>query len=223
MFTPPIWITNFKNDERAIGQNAVKLAKIHEQVARDTGISIAVAVSPVDIFRIAKEVSIPVISQHVDAIDFGKFTGHILPQAVWMAGATATLLNHSECRIDLQVMENTVAVAQKCNLKRIICAENVEEVERFSGLDPDFLAFEPPELIGSKVASVSSQKPDSIKESISVARKIPLLVGAGINSPNDVSVAMKFGVAGFLVSTAIVKSNNPEAALRRFVDAMKIA
>ena len=89
MIKTPIWITNFKNEELATGANAVKLAKIHEKVAQDTGVHIGVAVSPVDLFRVASEVSIPVFSEHIDPIDYGKFTGHILPQAVKKAGAKA--------------------------------------------------------------------------------------------------------------------------------------
>jgi len=86
-------------------------------------------------------------------------------------------------------------------------------------LDPDFLAYEPPELIGSRSASVASENPKSIAESVSVARDIPLLVGAGVNSPEDVKVALKLGAKGFLVATAIVKAPNPEKALLELVSA----
>lgn len=219
MFKTPIWITNFKNYENAIGTNAVKLAKIHEKVAKETGATICIAVSACDVFRVSQEVSIPVFAQHVDAIDYGKFTGHILPQNIKKAGAVGTLLNHSERRIEFDVLQNTASCAQKANLARIICAENPDEIEKFTELDPDFVALEPPELIGSTTKSVASESPASITEAIKKSRGIPVLVGAGINSVEDVKIALKLGAAGFLVATAITKCSDPEKALRDFVSA----
>lgn len=216
----PIWITNFKNYEQSAGQHAVDLAQIHQKVANETGKSIAVAVSPLDIYRVSQEVKIPVLSQHIDAIDFGKHTGAILPQGVKRAGGVGTLINHSEARLEKQVLHETVGLAQKSGLIRIICAESPEEVEEAAALDPDFIAFEPPELIGSTTASVASAHPESITRSVRLARGIPLLVGAGVSSIEDVKVSLELGAQGFLAATAIVKAADPEAALKKLVSAM---
>lgn len=220
MLQKPLWITNFKNYEQSIGTNAVELAKIHERVAKKTGASIAIAVSPVDVYRVASEVSIPVFSEHVDGCDYGKFTGHILPQAIKKAGGVGSLINHSERRLEVDQIGHATACAQKASLCRVICAENPDEVEQLSEFDPDFIAYEPPELIGSTTASVSTEEPESIAESVARSKGIPLLVGAGINSVEDVKVAMSLGAKGFLVATAIVKSKDPEKALTEFVEAM---
>ncbi len=219
MLPKPLWITNFKNYEQATGENAVRLAKIHEQVAKETGASIAIAVSPLDIYRVSQAVSIPVFSQHTDLADYGKFTGHILPQLIKKSGGVGTLINHSEKRIDPEILKNTLALAQKSSLIRVVCAENPDEVEIFAEYDPDFIAFEPPELIGSTGASVSSENPESIAESVAKSRGIPVLVGAGINSVQDVKTALELGAQGFLVATAIVKAENPAKKLREFVEA----
>ncbi len=219
MFPTPIWITNFKNYESTTGENALKMARIHEKVAKETGKSIGIAVNIVDLCRVAREVSIPVFAQHTDAIDYGKFSGHILPQAVQKAGAVGTLLNHSERRLEWDELKSCASCAQKATLTRIICAENPEEIEEFAGLLPDFLAFEPPELIGSTGASVANSKPQSIADSVKVAKGIPLLVGAGINSVQDVKVSLELGAKGFLVATAITRSSDPERDLRNFVSA----
>ncbi len=218
MLKTPLWITNFKNYSESTGENAVKLAKIHEKVAKETGASIAIAVSPLDIYRVSKEVNIPVFSQHVDLADYGKYTGHILPQLIKKSGAVGTLINHSEKRVEREILKNTLALSQKASLVRVVCAENPDEVEYHAEYDPDFIAFEPPELIGSTGASVSSENPDSIVESVTRSRGIPILVGAGINSVSDVEIALKLGAKGFLVATAIVKSDDPEKALRKFVE-----
>ena len=219
MLKTPLFITNFKNYEQATGQNAVKLAKIHQKVAEDTGASIGVAVNPIDLYRVKQAVNIPVFAQHVDPIDYGSFTGHTLPQALKKAGAIGSLLNHSERRLDRDTLTNALACAQKSSLVRILCAESPEEAEELIQLDPDFLAFEPPELIGSSSKSVSSEEPDSIKKVVASSAGVPILVGAGVNCADDIKVALELGAQGFLVASAIVKSRNPEKSLRELIAA----
>lgn len=219
MLKTPLFITNFKNYEQATGQNAVKLALIHQKVAEDTGASIAVAVNAIDLHAVSQAVQIPVFAQHVDPVDYGSFTGHILPQALKKAGAIGSLLNHSEHRLDHDILTNALACAQKSSLIRILCTESPEEAEQLIQLDPDFLAFEPPELIGSSSKSVSSEAPESIKKVVEMSSGIPIIVGAGVNCPADIEVALKLGAQGFLVASAIVKSRNPKKALREFIAA----
>jgi triosephosphate isomerase len=219
MLKTPIFITNFKNYEQAIGQNAVKLALIHQQVAEDTGASIAVAVNPIDLQAVSEAVSIPVFAQHVDPIDFGSFTGHILPQALKRAGAIGSLLNHSERRLDPEFLTNAMACAQKASLVRVLCTESPEEAEKLIQLDPDFLAFEPPELIGSSSKSVSTEAPESIAKVVAMSSGIPIIVGAGINKPEDIKIALKLGASGFLVASSVVKSKNPAKTLKEFINA----
>jgi len=219
MLKTPIFITNFKNYEQAIGQNAIKLALIHQKVAEDTGASLAVAVNPIDLYAVSQAVSIPVFAQHVDPIDYGSFTGQVLPQALKRAGVIGSLLNHSERRLDPENLTNAMACAQKSSLVRILCTESPEEAEDLIQLDPDFLAFEPPELIGSSSKSVSSEAPESIKKVVEMSSGVPILVGAGINKPEDISIALKLGASGFLVASSVVKSKNPAKTLKAFISA----
>ncbi len=222
MLSTPIFITNFKNYEVAIGANAVKMAKMHEQVAKDLSVNIAVAVATPDIHRVSQAVSIPVFAQHIDPIDYGNFTGRILPQGVKKSGAVGTLLNHSERRLDPEVLSDSAACAQKSSLIRVVCAENPEEIEKLSELDPDFLAFEPPELIGAPgKISVATEEPKSIANSVEVSRGIPVLVGAGVCCAKDIEVALALGAKGFLVASAVIKAANPEKKLREMVEVMK--
>ncbi len=215
----PIWITNFKNYKTSVGDNGVQLAKIHERVAKETGVNLAVAVSPIDVYRISRAVSIPVLVQHIDPVDFGKGTGNILPESAVQAGAMGTLLNHSERRLSPDVVATSCEYGRRANLLTILCAENEEEVGVFSALKPDFLAFEPPELIGSSTDSVASSKPRSIEMSVRAAQGVPLLVGAGIKSSEDVRISLELGARGFLVASAITKADDPESILRELVSA----
>ncbi|MFW5746967.1 MAG: triose-phosphate isomerase, partial [Nanoarchaeota archaeon] len=107
----PLILVNFKTYETGTGDHALRIAKLCEEVANETGVSIAIAVQPTDLRMIAEAVQIPVFAQHVDGISFGSNTGHILPHAIKQAGASGTLLNHSEDRYS---DENLTAAMKAC-------------------------------------------------------------------------------------------------------------
>ena len=156
----------------------------------------------------------------VDAIDYGKHTGSILPQSVRISGGVGTLINHSECRLEKNLLAETVGFAQKADLVRVVCAESPDEVEELVEVGPTFIAFEPPELIGSTTASVATAHPESIARSVRLARGVPMLVGAGVSSVEDVKTSIELGAKGFLAATCIVKAKDPEAKLTELVMAM---
>src|SRR5207302_11406164 len=101
----PHIIVNFKTYIEATGKRAVQLAKIANQVSKDSGVTIAVAPQFTDLKSVTEAVEIPVFSQHVDSIKPGAYTGHILAEAVKAAGASGTILNHSERRIKISEIE----------------------------------------------------------------------------------------------------------------------
>jgi len=92
------------------------------------------------------------LRQHIDEIDFGKNTGFLLPESVKQAGAEATLLNHSEHRLDFDLLKSSIERAKQAELKTVVCARDVEDAKKIAHLNPDFIAIEPPELIGTKTS-----------------------------------------------------------------------
>ncbi|MEM3127043.1 MAG: triose-phosphate isomerase [Candidatus Woesearchaeota archaeon] len=211
----PIIIVNFKTYRESTGKNAVKLARICDYVAKTTGKNIAIAVSAPDIFSVKKEVDIPVLAQHVDAKEFGANTGAILPEAVKEAGAFGTLLNHSEKQIPIKTLKQTIDRCKENNLLTVVCAKDDKVSERIATLKPDYVAMEPPELIGGKI-SVSTAHPDLIKKTVEKMEKyqIKTICGAGIHTKQDVSAAIKLGTVGILVASGVVKHKDPEKELR---------
>ncbi len=212
----PVIIVNFKTYSEATGASAVKLAKICEKVARQENVEIAVAVQAADIAAVAKAVSIPVFAQHVDSISYGKNTGFILPESVKTAGASGTLLNHAEHKLDYRVLESAVKICRKLKLTTVVCAANNREASIVAGFSPDFIAVEPPELIGTLV-SVSKASPEVVASSIAAVKRvknIPVLCGAGVANGEDIRKAIELGTRGVLVATAVDKAKNPESALK---------
>ncbi len=209
-------IVNFKTYERATGEDAVRLARACALVARERNADIRVAVQAADIYRVASQVAIPVYAEHVDPINPGRNTGFILPEDVKREGAVGTLLNHSEHRLDPDTLARAVQEARGAGLRVIICAKNAEEAASLSLLSPEFVAVEPPVLIGGEV-SVSTAKPGLIRRAARLV-KAPLLVGAGIHDSRDVRTALSLGARGVLVASCVTRAPDPRLALERLLD-----
>ena len=216
----PIVAINFKTYEEATGQKALELALICDEVARETKAEIIICVQAVDIYRIKQYVSIPVYAQHIDPIDSGNNTGRILPLAVENAGADGTLLNHSENRLRVDIIEESIQSAKKHGLKTIVCANDAIVGQAVFSMEPDFVAVEPPELIGGNI-SVSSAKPSIIKDSVGRICKLggyhKVLVGAGVKNNKDVKKSLKLGARGVLLASGITKAKNPRKVLEELV------
>lgn len=209
----PIIIINAKNYAQSTGENAIKLAKKCEQIVNKHNADIRIAVSALDLALVCKKVSIPVYLEHADPIKYGQDTGFILPALAKKYGACGILINHSEHRISKQQIAQLIGICRREKLKYIICAKDSKEAKILDTFGPEFLAVEPPELIGGDI-SVSTSKPELIKKSVSAIRKGKLLVGAGIKNANDVHIALKFKAKGVLVASGVCKAPNQSKAIK---------
>lgn len=206
---------NFKTYRKAAGEKAVALAKTCQEVREKTGIKIIPIVQTVDLWRIRQKVKIPLWVQHVDWQEEGKFTGFINPEALIQAGVSGTLLNHSEHRLSFAVIEKTVARIKqlKEEFKVMICAKNLKEIVKLKRLKPDFLAYEAAELIASKTRSVARAHPRIIFLAVRKAQGLPVIVGAGIKSSEDVKIGLEKGAAGILVASSVILAHSPKKKL----------
>jgi len=215
----PLYVINFKAYPQGIGKRAIELAKTLDEVAGETGEKIIIAVQPTDIARIVDKVEIPVFAQHVDPITPGPHTGSIPMEAIIEAGASGTLLNHSEKRLRVCDVAGVVRRAREMGIKTIVCAGDEYEAGAISRLKPDYVAIEPPELIGGNV-SVSRAKPEVISRGLRAVSPVPLLVGAGVKTCEDVKKAIELGASGVLVASGIVKAENPRNAMLKLIGRM---
>ncbi|MEE9323815.1 MAG: triose-phosphate isomerase [Candidatus Aenigmarchaeota archaeon] len=211
----PILLINLKTYEEGTGENALDIAKAADSLAGND-VEIVIAVQPADIRKISDSVKIPVFSQHVDPIVYGSNTGWTLPESVKTAGATGTLLNHSERQTDLETIRKSLARCKDIGLRTVVCAGTPEKAKEVASLKPDYIAIEPPELIGGDI-SVSKAKPEVITQSIekvNSVENIPVLCGAGVKDKEDVKKAIELGAKGILVASGVAKSENPEEAIK---------
>lgn len=206
----PCLIVNFKAYDEATGASSIDLAGILAKVKEETGQEV-VAVPQ---FFELKDVAgvLPSFAQHVDPVGFGSNTGSVLPEGAKAAGAAGTLINHSERRVGLEIIEKAVARAKEAGLVVCVCAADAEEAGKIAAFGPDMIAVEPPELIGSGI-SVSKAQPEVISDSVdaikAVNEGIHVLCGAGVSTGEDVRKAVELGAEGVLVASAIVKAQDP--------------
>ena len=143
---------------------------------------------------------------HVDNEDVGPSTGFFVPEIARACGAVGSIINHSEHRIEMTSIATLVDRMRKLGMTSIVCAQEPHEVMEISAFKPDFIAIEPPELIGSGRA-VSKENPAIITKSIQVAgSRSSIICGAGITDKDDVTKAMELGSHGILVASSIVKA-----------------
>ncbi|MFQ5838280.1 MAG: triose-phosphate isomerase [Thermoplasmata archaeon] len=212
----PLLIINFKAYGEALGQDAVRLARLCEELSQDTGKAVAVAPAMTHLALIAREVEVPVLAQHCDNLEAGSFTGWVPVEAVKAAGAAGTLLNHAERRLQLSDLEALVRRCGALGLETVVCADNLPVARACAALGPDFVAIEPPELIGGDV-SVTTAEPQVILDAVEavngVSRDVGILCGAGVKTGRDVSKALELGTQGVLLSSGVVKATSPKEAL----------
>jgi triosephosphate isomerase len=218
-FIEPFLLINFKTYLEATGKRAVDLSLKIEQVAKYNGVQVGVAPQFCDIEQVATHVEIPVYAQHIDAIEAGAKTGHVLAESVKAAGGTGTLINHSERPVELVDVGKSVERARGVGLSSIVCAGTIALAVAVASAKPDMVAIEPPELIGSGRA-VSKERPEIVSDSVSKIRAtnpdVKILCGAGVTTGDDVYAALKLGAHGVLVASGVVKAPKPEDVVDDF-------
>lgn len=198
-------VINFKAYDNAVGEKSEKIIEASRKASDDTGELVIVCPQPEDLFRAE---NVEAFAQHVDGVEPGSHTGSILAKGVKDAGASGTLINHSENRLRDRAIEASVNAADSLGLETIVCAQSPEECEKYSGFNPDYIAFEPPELIGGS-NPVSEAEPGLIEKAVEkTGKNVGTLTGAGIKSRKDVEKSIELGCEGVLVASGVVKAND---------------
>ncbi len=217
--TPPFILINFKSYREGAGNNAGRIAEAAEMVMQESGVRIGVAPQFTELHPFCKHYEIPVFAQHIDAVE-GAFTGHVPAFTVRAAGCTGTLINHSERRLTIADIEACVTAARFNHLESVVCTNNAGVSAAAAAFGPDYVAVEPPELIGSGI-SIAKADPEIIKSSVEmvhcVNKGVKVLCGAGIQTGECVKTAADLEADGVLLSSGVVKAKDPKAVLRDLV------
>jgi triosephosphate isomerase (TIM) len=211
-----LFVLNLKAYPRVGGDAAIAFARTLFERSEQQGVSCAIAPPLAEIGRVAREVAIPVLAQHVDSFEPGPRTGFLVPESLAEAGGRGSLVNHSEHPLSARKVEETVDRLRATGLVSVVCAGTVREAARLAGPRPPYLAVEPPELIGGKI-SVAEARPEIISGTVeAVLARSPesvVLCGAGVHDRRDVKKAIELGSAGILVASAVATAKEPGRAI----------
>ena len=200
----------------------VAVAEAAHGVATETGVRIAVAPQAAQLDRVAAT-GVETWAQHVSPVDHGSHTGSTLAEAAADAGATGTLLNHSERRLKLADIDAGLRAAERAGLETVVCANNPRQIGAATALEPDAVAVEPPELIGTGTP-VSTADPGLVEGAVEAAaavdEDVPVLCGAGISTGDDLLAARELGSEGVLLASGVAKADDPRAALTDLVSGL---
>lgn len=212
-------IVNFKTYPQATGEKAVALASICHEVAEETGVKVIIGLQATDIFRVASQIKIPIFSQHLDPVEPVRNTGLITSLALKKAGASGVFLNHSEHPyFDFSELEKAIHMAKNEGLETLVFCKNIEIAKKIDMSKPNYLALEEPSLIAKKAMVKFHQYHQIIREFIESIKSIPLL-GAGMQTREDVFASLKIGIKGIVFSSAFVKAKDPKQILLSFASA----
>lgn len=215
-------LINFKIYKETFGEKAIELAKICKKVMQETGVKIIPVVSALDVYRIKKEVGLgEILIQSTDGVIEGAKTGYISTEQAKYVGATGSIINHSEHRLKPGTIKKML-LSTPTDFSSVVCIQTWGQVNSWAkNIKSSMIAYEPSELIGNREKSVSSEKPEMIKKIVNFYKNIPVLVGAGIHSKDDIKIGLELGAKGFLLATDVVKANNPEQELTELAKAFK--
>ncbi len=217
-----MFVINCKNYEEIAGDKIIKFVKIAEKVSKKYKVKIAIA-PPQHLIGLVANSSILILAQHSDDSKVGSTTGFVIPELLKKSKVKGSLINHSEHRISNKEIVKLVSKLKKLKMISVLCVKNVAEARKYAKLNPNYIAIEPPELIGSGKA-VSKEKPGLIikaAEAVKSAKNnTKLLCGAGIVSGEDVTKASELGSKGILVASGIIKAKNWNKIISEFAKAL---
>ncbi|PIN83006.1 MAG: triose-phosphate isomerase [Nitrosopumilales archaeon CG15_BIG_FIL_POST_REV_8_21_14_020_33_23] len=217
-----MFIINCKNYEEISGDKILEFVKIAEKISKKYKIKIAIA-PPQHLIGLVSNSKIPILAQHIDNSKVGSTTGYVIAELLKKSKVSGSLINHSEHRISSEDISKLILKLRELKMISVVCVKDVSEAKKYSKLNPDYIAIEPPELIGSGKA-VSNERPEIIIKAADAVKsannKTELLCGAGIVSGQDVVKALELGSKGILVASGIIKAKNWAKIIEEFSKAM---
>jgi len=164
-----------------------------------------------------------VFAPHMDPLPIGRGLADILPESLKAAGAVGVMLNHCERPITLSVLRRTIQRADEAGLMTIVCADSISEAKAIAIFEPNIIAAEPTELIGTGETSSLDYVRASIEAVKSINHEILVLNAAGIKSGQDVYNVIYAGAEATGSSSGIVKAPDSAAMVDEMIRAVREA
>lgn len=211
----PLVVVNFKTYASATGDAALAILSAMD-AHKDGPARLIAAVTAFDLRTSTHHAQgTEIWTQHLDPVGQGGFTGWLEPQHAIAYGATGSLINHAEHKVELEHVRELMSKLP-AGFDLCACAADVEEARALALLNPTYIAVEPPELIGGDI-SVTTADPAVVSETVAIVKDmnphVRVLCGAGVKNGKDVAKAIELGAQGVLLASGVTKAEDVHAVI----------
>jgi len=203
------------------GKESLALAKAADDAAKKTGLKIYFPCPFSDIRYIRENTdAIIVTAQAMESLKPGRGMGHLLPEALYDAGARATFLNHAENPMTMAELAKTIARARELGIETIACADSLAEGTAIAAFRPDILLCEPTDLIGTGRTADDSYTISIVAKIRSIDPTIAVMIASGITTADDVYRVVRLGADGSGATSGILNAPDPTERIMEMAKAI---
>ena len=203
------------------GKESLALAKAADDAAKKTGLKIYFTCPFSDIRYIRENTdAIIVTAQAMESLTPGRGMGHLLPEALFDAGARATFLNHAEHPMTMAELAKTITRARTLGIETIACADSLAEGSAVAELRPDILLCEPTDLIGTGQTADDNYTISIVAKIRSIAPEIGIMIASGITTADDVYRVVRLGADGSGATSGILNAPDPGLRILEMAEAI---
>lgn len=203
------------------GEKSLELAKAADEIAEKTDLTIFFTCTFADIRLIkANTKNIIVTAQHMESLRPGRGMGHILPESLKEAGASATFLNHAENPMTLAELSKTIQRAKDLNITTIVCADSVTEGKAIAEFHPDILLCEPTDLIGTGQTADDIYTVEVCEQIRNIDSNIAIMIASGVTTAEDCYRVIRLGADGTGATSGILKAPDPAIRIAEMAEAI---
>ena len=156
----------------------------------------------------------------MESLTPGRGMGHLLPEALFDAGARATFLNHAEHPMTMAELAKTITRARALGIETIACADSLAEGSAVAELRPDILLCEPTDLIGTGQTADDNYTISIAAKIRSIAPEIGIMIASGITTADDVYRVVRLGADGSGATSGILNAPDPGLRILEMAEAI---
>ena len=191
------------------GKESLALAQAADHAAKETGLKIYFTCPFSDIRCVRENTeAIIVTAQAMESLRPGRGMGHLLPEALYEAGARATFLNHAENPMTMAELAKTIVRARELGIETIACADSLAEGTAIAAFRPNILLCEPTDLIGTGKTADDSYTTSIVAKIRSIDPSIGIMIASGITTA-DVYRVVRLGADGSGATSGILNAPDP--------------
>ncbi len=203
------------------GKESLALARSADHAAKETGLKIYFTCPFSDIRYIRENTeAIIVTAQAMESLRPGRGMGHLLPEAIYEAGARATFLNHAENPMTMAELAKTIARAREIGIETIACADSLAEGTAIAAFRPDILLCEPTDLIGTGKTADDSYTTAIVAKIRTIDPGIGIMIASGITTADDVYRVVRLGADGSGATSGILSAPDPAKRILEMAEAI---